>query len=355
MKFLLICGASLDSGCWLKTQYLGKSLQKEGHIVEYIKPVHSKPFMFEYALSLCKYTFLSFFKRPDVVVGIKAYPNVTFPMFFQKFRGAYTVLDLDDLDYAYRDGLISLVSKAVQTPFPRFFDMVSYHNDNLRKHAIRDFKVKENRLYFLNQGVDFDVFNTDLAFDKAEIIKKYSLGGYKLIVYTAHLNVASDLDAILEAFSIVVKKRKNVKLIIVGGGQMLGDFKVIAKKLGITDQVVFTGYMDKTEVAKFIKLADICVVYYKARKANYFRTSMKIRENLAMGKRVVCNDVGDLYTFKSYTYQTGTSIPEFAEGIIDALASRSNNKNEQAIKFIQDKYSWEKIGRDFSFKLKELM
>ena len=112
MKFLLLCGASLDSGCWLKTQYLGRSLQKAGHEVDYIIPVLSKKFMLDYVLSLFKYGFLSLFKRPDVVVGIKAYPNVTLPMVLQKLFGAYTVLDLDDLDYAYREGFISFVSKS---------------------------------------------------------------------------------------------------------------------------------------------------------------------------------------------------------------------------------------------------
>lgn len=355
MRILLLCAAPTDSGCWLKTKYLGKSLDKAGHKVFYIKPVYSKPLMMDYILSLGKYVFLSLFIKCDVIIGIKAYPNVTIPMLMKKFTGAITVLDLDDLDYAYREGLISKVSKAVQAPFPRIFDLVTYHNDNLKKHAISDFKVEENKLYRLDQGVDFDVFDYLLEVDKKLLLDKYKIRDSKLIVYTAHLNIASDLDAILEAFSLVTKKVNNVKLLIVGGGPMLQYFRELAERFGVQDNVIFTGYVSSDEVARISKIADLCIVFYKNKKANFFRTSMKIRENLAMGKNVVCNDVGDLKEFKNYTYQTLTDIPVFSSEIVNVLGGKLDDRAFFAVDYIRSKYSWEDIGRNFSVKLQELV
>ena len=66
-------------------------------------------------------------------------------------------------------------------------------------------------------------------------------------------------------------------------------------------------------------MGDAAIVYYKDIEVNYFRESMKLREMLALGLKVVCNDVGDLERFKDYTYQTGSGHEEVAHQLVSVL------------------------------------
>jgi len=345
MKIAILSSLAMDTGCWLRAQYLGKSLEKAGNEIVYIKPMKkTMHFMLDLFLSFFK-NFKLLFVKADIAIGIKPYPNATIPLLIKKLFGSKVVIDIDDLDYGYRKGLISLISKFIQKPFPKFFDVVTYHNNNLRKFIVNDLYVSNEKLYKLDQGVDFDLFD----FEKYRP-KKYSKK--KILVYAGHLNIASNLDDILEAFKIVLKKRDDIKLIVTGGGPMENYFKKIAKKLKLNDKVSFTGFIPQTQkIVEYISRADICLVYYKDNLPNRYRCSMKLREYLAMKKIVVCNKVGDLKEFKRFTYQSNNSVEDFAKKILEVLNNKTDERAEIGRNFVLKKYSWDIIGRKFSKKL----
>lgn len=349
MRIILLSSLAADTGCWLRTKYLGKSLEKAGNKAIYINPMKkTMPLMFDLVFSFFNNLKLLFIKA-DVAIGVKPYPNVTMPLLMKKFFGCTVAVDIDDLDHGYRRGLVSMVSKFIQRPFPKFFDIVTYHNKNLREFITKDLKVSQEKLYKLDQGVDFDIFNLDKYKSKKESKEK-------ILVYAGHLNIASNLDDILEAFKIVLEKRDDVKLIITGGGPLEIHFKKIAKKLNLGDKVSFTGFLPKTEkIAEYISKADICLVYYKDNLVNRYRCSMKLREYLAMEKIVVCNKVGELVNFKSYTYQSNNSVRDFAERILEVLNKRIDKRAKKGRDFVLRNYSWEIIGKKFNKKLHEII
>ena len=108
----------------------------------------------------------------------------------------------------------------------------------------------------------------------------------------------------------------------------------------------------KEKVVDFVSLSDICLVYYQDRKANYFRTSLKLREYLALGKKVVCNDIGELKDFRKYTYQTSSRLSDFAKMTIKVLSGFNDKREIKGRTFVRRNYSWEKIGRDLAKKLR---
>lgn len=340
MKVILLNSLAKDTGSWLRLNYLAKSLRDNNYEVEIIEPFEKTlPFILDVPLSFFKYLKI-LFKKGDVFFGLKPYPNVTIPLLLKKLLGNKIIVDIDDLDYGYRKGIIAFVSKLVQRPLPKFFDLVTYHTDSLREHIIRDLNVKEEKLYRLDQGVDLSVF--DYKIKDRELRKKFK--EKYILVYTGHLNIASDLDDIFRAFKLVLEKEKNIVLIVAGGGPMENEFKKMAKNLN----VYFTGQLKKEDIARYLSIADACLVYYKDRLVNYYRSSMKIRECLAMGKKVVCDDIGDLGLFKDYTFQSKADLRDFSEKILIALRSKIDNKGR---KFIEKNYSWNKIGKEFGEKL----
>lgn len=344
MKVVILSSFAQDVGCWLRAQYLGGSLN--GCEVSYIKPFKKTwPFMLDMLFSLPVNFFRVLFAKADVMIAVKPFPNVTWPLLVKRLFGTKIIVDIDDLDHGYRKGIVSEISKMLIRPFPRYFDLVTYHNNNLLKHIVNDLKVDRNKTYRLDQGVDFGVFNHEIK----DALLRNKFVGRKVLLYTGHLNIASDLDDILKAVSML---KERYVFIIAGGGPLENDFKKLAKELNVS--VFFTGHLDRKDVARYLSIADVCLVYYKDNLVNLYRCSMKLRECLAMEKKVACNDVGDLKEFKDFTYQCGSDLKEFSKMIVKALNSK-DKRNIKGRKYIENKYNWEKIGEKFSKQIHKLI
>lgn len=177
--------------------------------------------------------------------------------------------------------------------------------------------------------------------------RKLRLENKHVIIYAAHLNIATDLEPIRHAFEFVSAEIRDCKLLVVGGGPRQRYYEKKVEGMGLQRNVIFTGYVDKELFPSYIALGDVCVVYYENKLANFYRTSMKLREYLAIKKRVACNDVGELKQFGEYTYQTISDVQDFANKIADVMISGGDKRELKGYKFVRQKYSWEKIIEEF--------
>jgi glycosyltransferase involved in cell wall biosynthesis len=358
MKILLVSSAPKEGGSTLRALYIAKYLRKEGNDVYLIKPIRTYPFFLDYAISLPLYSIKSILKDCDVAMAMKPYPNAAIPVFLNKIRGSKAVIDIDDVDYGYRKNFMSSAIRAIQYPFPKRGDLITYHNDCLYKHISKNFGVLDEKMYKLDQGVDLDIFNPLASFDRETIEKLHvniNLKDGYVIVYTASLNIACGLDCILYALKSVISRNPDIKLLVVGGGVLLKYYKDLVAKMKLRNNVFFTGYVELHEVPKYINIANTCIVYYSDKKVNYYRVSMKLREYLAMGKKVVCNDVGDLKLFEEYTYQTSSNLKDFAQKIVDVVEQEPDKRVRSGQKFVKNNYSWVGIGRGFNKKLESIV
>jgi glycosyltransferase involved in cell wall biosynthesis len=68
------------------------------------------------------------------------------------------------------------------------------------------------------------------------------------------------LDILLNAMAKVKERRPEVKLLVGGGGELIGKYEQVAKMLGISDSVEFLGYLTDEELAKFYSSSSIFVL-----------------------------------------------------------------------------------------------
>ncbi len=340
----IIYSRSLESGGALRASYIADNLSLRGHNVDFIKPLKRLPFQLDFPISLFYYALKTFFKQCDFLIVIKPYPNTCIPAILKKLQNTKIILDIDDLDYAYREGFMVHIGKMLQKPVPKFFDAITVHNENLRSLLINEWNIPEHKIHNLPQGIDlrlFDERNIDY-----NIKKKLKLEGRKIIVFTAHLDVSTDMKPIFEALKIVCKRIENCTLVVAGRGPYQKDFEKLAKKMGLESNVIFTGPFETKILPSYIALGDVCIVYYEDRLANHYRTSMKLREYMAMKRPVACNDIGDLKQFEGYTYQSKTNVQDFANKIIEGLTDK-NNKSIYGYDFVIQHFSWDKIIENF--------
>lgn len=70
----------------------------------------------------------------------------------------------------------------------------------------------------------------------------------KVILFVGRLSKEKSIDILLESFSRVVKKRKDVSLLIIGDGPQYRSLKKLTKRLGLSKKVIFTGEIDQEKL-----------------------------------------------------------------------------------------------------------
>ena len=83
----------------------------------------------------------------------------------------------------------------------------------------------------------------------------------KVLVSVGRLAKEKNLEELLEYFSKLIKEGagKNLTFLIAGDGPDRENLETLAKKLQITDQVIFTGMIAPEEVGRYYKLGDVFV------------------------------------------------------------------------------------------------
>jgi glycosyltransferase involved in cell wall biosynthesis len=341
LKFFILSAKGWGTGSALRAYYIAQALQKRGHQVTFVKPIPTLPFWLDMVLSKPYYLFISLFVRSNVALAVKPYPMVIPALWIQRLKGAKVVIDIDDLDYAYSRGWFKKLHQWLQKPWPNWADLVTYHNLKLRGPILDFFGVPPAKLIQLAQGVDLAVFNpsshsaSNLPPVAAALFQNKN--ARPILAFTAHLNIACDLEPVLQAFQKILKSIPQAQLLVAGGGPDANRFKRIARDLGMAYSVHFTGLLSPTQVAASLKISDVSLVYYSATPANEHRASMKLREALACGCRVVATDVGEAALFKKAAFLSPPGPAHYAQTVLKALKTK---KKPQAGALLVKKWDW---------------
>jgi len=163
-------------------------------------------------------------------------------------------------------------------------------SDFTRRELLQYYKVKEEKIRVIHNGVDVDKFQpaTDKLKAKAEL-------GFnpedKAILSVGRLYARKGLFTLIESMSLVTRKFKNAKFIIAGKGLSNEMKKLVsyATKLGVKDNIVFTGYFPDKKLPKLYQAADIF-----AFSTFYENFPFAVLEALSTGLPVVSTNVGGI-------------------------------------------------------------
>lgn len=80
-----------------------------------------------------------------------------------------------------------------------------------------------------------------------------------MLLSLSRVSYEKNIQAVLAALPKVLEENPNVKLVVAGDGPYLSDLKAQAKRLNITDMVIFTGMIAPSETALYYKAADFFI------------------------------------------------------------------------------------------------
>ncbi len=123
--------------------------------------------------------------------------------------------------------------------------------------------------------------------EKAELREKYGLSDTDFVCsICARLEDVKGHEYLIKAAKIIAEKTKNIKFLIVGTGSIEAELHELANRLGVSDTVIFTGFMSDT--APVLGVSDIAVNCSWGTEAS----SLAIAEAMSLGLPTVASDFG---------------------------------------------------------------
>lgn len=111
-------------------------------------------------------------------------------------------------------------------------------------------------IVILPTGVDKITTNSD---EVAALLNKYqSLKNNKVILYVGRLAAEKNLELLIQSFALIQKRLPNTRLLIVGDNIYRKQLQKQARQLGITDKVIFTGYItDRAQLGAVYEISRV--------------------------------------------------------------------------------------------------
>ena len=163
-------------------------------------------------------------------------------------------------------------------------------SDFTRRELLQYYKVKEDKIRVIHNGVDVDKFQPASDKRKAKEALGFSPDDIA-ILSVGRLYARKGLFTLIESMPLVARKFKNAKFIIVGKGLSNEMKKLVsyATKLGVKDNIVFTGYFPDKKLPKLYQAADVF-----AFSTFYENLPFAVLEALSSGLPVVTTNVGGI-------------------------------------------------------------
>ena len=163
-------------------------------------------------------------------------------------------------------------------------------SDFTRRELMHYYKVKEDKIRVIHNGVDVDKFKP--ASDKRKAKEELGFNPDDIaILSVGRLYARKGLFTLIESMPAVVKRFRNAQFIISGKGQSNEMKKLVshATRLGVKDNIIFTGYFPDAKLPKLYQAADVF-----AFSTFYEHHPFAVLEALATGLPVVTTNVGGI-------------------------------------------------------------
>lgn len=371
MKILFLTSGSVESNFTYRALSLSRELQKQGHDVALVCPCADKyngflpkkvesidsvrilqPRQFvtkRVEINLLPYIFgalyLTIREKPDLVYIYKPTPASIVGLAAKFLRGTTVVLDMDDLGSEvmkieghpkHQQKLIEWCEKIAA----RYSDRIVVASSYLFNKYEQEFPRKP--LHLMPNGIDRSWFAPAVDSQKA-----------KRIVFMGTLGRKNIIEPLFDALPKIIKKHPDTELLLMGDGQYLDYFKEKAIKLGIDENITFTGWLSLEKARENLQSGDLGYGFMPDNITTRAASNMKTPQYLIRGVVPFVSRTGDLPHMVDEGragYISPSEKPEDIEAeLLRALedTERKTIKAAAAREFAVQNFGWEKLAKDF--------
>jgi len=206
----------------------------------------------------------------------------------------------------------------------------------------------------LGAGIYFDKFNPSVNGKEAR--KTYKIKENDVVLF--FMGWLYRFSGLKEVFlKLAERKDTDVKLLIVGDGDLYNELRDISKKYGLTGRVILTGRKPYSEIPSLIAISDICLLpAYPFESVMRDIVPIKIYEYMAMGKPVVSTKLPGVVA--EFGENNGIFYVNKPEDVIDKALEliddiQFRRFGMQARNFVR-RYDWNSVTKNFEEILKSI-
>lgn len=190
------------------------------------------------------------------------------------------------------------------------------------------YAVSLDKLIVNHNGVDTSAFS---HIESGRAAKQELVFGFVGSIMPYH-----GVETLISAFARLFTRNRHIRLLIVGDGYNLLGLKELCLKIGLTDNVIFTGGVEFEKIPELIREMDICMMP----NSNWYGSPVKIFEYGSMGKAIIAPHT--------------PAVSEIIENGIDGLLIESDEELFSAMeKLSESKVLRDILGKNIQRKIHE--
>ncbi len=186
----------------------------------------------------------------------------------------------------------------------------------------------------ISSGIDLKVFKPGNNGD--HLREKFSIPSKPVVLYTGRISGEKRLDVLVRAMPLVLEKT-DAHLVICGSGREKINMENLVEKLGISDNVTFTGFLSNEEFPDIYNIADLFAIPSESELQ-----SIVTLEALASGLPVVAANKDALPELvknpeNGFLFEPGNSR-DLAEKIVEILSSDDlrSSMSRKSLEIVQE-------------------
>ncbi len=230
-----------------------------------------------------------------------------------------------DVSHKIRSSILSPAIKWIERRIYKKVDLLSANNaamaiycDELGK------RVKHTKVHYppldlihFQHGASDTALRNSLGFNDSD----------KVLVYMGSFFYFSGLVDALDEFAKVSSKDPNLKLVLIGGGELDSELRQRVAGLGLSSKVAFTGFVSYADLPRYLKVADIAVSTLKPTLVANVAFPNKVLQYMASGLPVVSTKLDGLE--QTFGNRAGITWASNSRAVIQAAMSLAQHSDAE--------------------------
>lgn len=207
--------------------------------------------------------------------------------------------------------------------------------------------LSPQRVFYLPNGPDPRLRERQVSVaEQQELRRVLGVGDAPLALYIGHVSYGSEVSLVVDALPGVCKVIPSIRVVIVGSGDGIAALQDQARRAGLGERLIFTGWVDQEETPVYLAAADLALYPHRDTLVNRAKSPSKITAYMAMGKPIVASAVGEIVEYLGAGHAGLLVEPgntrAFADGMIALLSdpARAGELGRRARQRIWEHYDW---------------